>query len=312
MAAALLRRVYTRLDLSLFKSKHDYHGVGFEVEKRLCLAHIQLPELQKTHLFKSLCLLAEPACFCRDEFRICISSFGRAASGTERFWSKSEGQNLKASIGEEWGLLCHLAVLCEQTEILPKACICSSGFCPLAELWESWKEMAKCLNGSGKSRSLLTASSNSAPPSGRSWGVAALAPHNCRWLLVPCSGGTELLPATIYWATEKEKEVAKGKDWLRQKSGKRHKCAKKTKKGKKSTNLSCCACGPCMWPHALFGVMFDVGTGIYGSRLKDFFEFASVVEFIPQGKGICVWFGSFLLKAVLAPLSVSLPDKLNR
>lgn len=71
-----------------------------------------------------------------------------------------------------------------------------------------------------------------------------------------------------------------------------------------------------MWPlHAathLFGVMFDVGTGIYDSRLKDFFGFASVVALIPQGKGVCVWFGSFLLKAVLAPLSVSLPDKLNR
>lgn len=71
-----------------------------------------------------------------------------------------------------------------------------------------------------------------------------------------------------------------------------------------------------MWPlHVaarLFGVIFDVGTGIYDGRLKDFFGFVSVVALIPEGKGVCVWFGSFLLKAVLAPLSGSLPDKLNR
>lgn len=35
--------------------------------------------------------------------------------------------------------------------------------------------------------------------------------------------------------------------------------------------------------------------------LKDFFlfAFASTVAFISRGKGICAWFGSFLLKAVL-------------
>lgn len=45
---------------------------------------------------------------------------------------------------------------------------------------------------------------------------------------------------------------------------------------------------------------------------KIFFGFASVVALAARGKGVCVWFVSFLLKAVLAPLSVSLPDKLNR
>lgn len=52
----------------------------------------------------------------------------------------------------------------------------------------------------------------------------------------------------------------------------------------------------------LFGVVLDVTTGIYNSRLKDFFGFASVVALIAQGKGVCVWFGSFLLKAVLCSL----------
>lgn len=94
--------------------------------------------------------------------------------------ASQKGRTWKHLVGEGWGLLCHLAVLCEQTETLPQACICPSGFYPLAELWESLKEMAKCLNGSGKSRLLSAASSASSTPSGRSWGVAGLAARNCR------------------------------------------------------------------------------------------------------------------------------------
>lgn len=91
-----------------------------------------------------------------------------------------KGTTWKHPVGEELGLLCHLTVRGEQTEILPSACICPSGFYLLAKLWESLKEIAKCLNGSGKSRLLLTALSALSTPSGRRWGVAALAARNCR------------------------------------------------------------------------------------------------------------------------------------
>lgn len=52
----------------------------------------------------------------------------------------------------------------------------------------------------------------------------------------------------------------------------------------------------------LFGVMFGVGTGIYNNHwIVSFFGLASVVAFMAWGRGVCAWFGSFLLKAVLTP-----------
>lgn len=42
MVVALPRRAFTRLGLNLFENVHDYHGIGFEVEKRLYLPHLQL------------------------------------------------------------------------------------------------------------------------------------------------------------------------------------------------------------------------------------------------------------------------------
>lgn len=219
-----------------------------------------------------------------------------------------KGRTWKHLAAEELGLLCYLTVLCEQTEILPPACVCPSGFCLLAELWESLKEIAKCLNGSGKSRLLLTASSASSTPSSRRWGVAALAARNCRWLLY--SGGTELLSALL--SHKKGKRGCKGQGVCqRLKSGKRVNCAKTKKKRKEPPSSSCCACGHCMWLQACLEWCLMLEQA-FTTDEQDFFGFASVVALIAQGKGVCLWFGSFLLKAVLAPLSVSLPDKLNR
>lgn len=99
MVVALLRRVYTRLDLNLFKSKHDCYGIGFEVEKRLYLAHIQWAELQTTHVTCSRASVCYQNLHASVEMNIdcvCQHVFGRNASGTECFWSKSEGQNLEA------------------------------------------------------------------------------------------------------------------------------------------------------------------------------------------------------------------------
>lgn len=172
---------------------------------------------------------------------------------------------------------------------------------------ESSKEITECLSGSGKSRSLLTALSASSTPCGRSWGIAALAAHNCRWLLVPCSGETKLLPAPL---RRKGKRGCKGQEVTqRLKSEKRIKVPKKPKQNQKNPipkqqpkkkkkekqkatkqktthELSCIACG-----HMLIWSDVWCWDRIYDSRLKDFFGFASVVALIPQGKAVClVWF----------------------
>lgn len=139
-----------------------------------------------------------------------------------------KGRTWKHPAGEELGLLCHLIVLCEQTEILPPACICPSGFCLLAELWESLKEIAECLNGSGRSRLLVTASFASSTPSCRSWGGAALAACSCRWLLLLSSGGTKLLSALL--SHNKGKRGGKGHGMGQRL--KRVNCAKTKKKWK--------------------------------------------------------------------------------
>lgn len=87
MVVALLRRVYTTLDLNLFKSEHDCHGIGFEVVKRFYLAHIRLAD-NTLNLFKSSCLLPEPACICGDEFRLCVSAC--VWKGSQRRWALLE------------------------------------------------------------------------------------------------------------------------------------------------------------------------------------------------------------------------------
>lgn len=89
MVVAVLRSIYTTLDLYLFKSKHDCHRIGFEVEKSWTANNT-------LYLFKSSCLLPEPASFSGDEFRLCMSACVRAASGIECLWGESEGQNLEA------------------------------------------------------------------------------------------------------------------------------------------------------------------------------------------------------------------------
>lgn len=99
MVVPLLIWVYTTLDLNLCKRKYDCHGIAFEVENRLYLAHIRLAELQTTHSTWSRASVCHQKLHSFVELGldcVCQDVFGRAASSTERFWSESEGHNLEA------------------------------------------------------------------------------------------------------------------------------------------------------------------------------------------------------------------------
>lgn len=63
---------------------------------------------------------------------VCQPVFARAALNASG--ASQKGRTWKHQLSEEWDLLCHLAVLWEQTEILPQACVFPSGFNLLAEL----------------------------------------------------------------------------------------------------------------------------------------------------------------------------------
>lgn len=74
MVVALLRRVYTRLGLNLFKNKHDCHWIGFEVEKRSVSSSSSTSSTGNNtfNLFRASVSYQN---FYEDEFRSYVSSY---------------------------------------------------------------------------------------------------------------------------------------------------------------------------------------------------------------------------------------------
>lgn len=265
------------------------------------------PADKALNLFKSLC--SSPEC---GYVRKVSWDHSRQSPGKQ--WhrvilgrkDRRYNNNKQVMAGEEW-VLQFLSLLCGQTNVASGLNL-SNWVCPLAEVWESLKERAKWLNGSGESALSLMGFTHSAP-SGWSRGASALAALNCSWLQVPHAGGAALLPALLGQGTGKGGRTGQGVA-RRQKSEEGVMHAEKQNQSR-NTELSYFASWCCMWLHACLERYFMARAFTTTIGFKEFSGLSQKLHLSFRGKGMCVWFGSFLFKPFVLPVS-NLPGKINR
>lgn len=116
---------------------------------------------QSTELVQEPLLLTRVRLRQEDELRSWQVKPGKAVAQSDSGTEEKDRRYKQVMAGEEW-VLQFFSLLCGQTNIASGLNL-SNWVCPLAEVWESLKECAKWLNGSGGSTLSLMGFTHSAP-----------------------------------------------------------------------------------------------------------------------------------------------------